>query len=189
MTLAKFEEADALRDRSGNVWDTRPLVGLLYDLLVRRVPAGDLEDLVRESLGHKGFEFTNGWVARYAQDLAGRLLPGDDIEQAWGEASRDLKRVPSCEGWREVDGVHVFLRFQLLRVADKLRVVAEGRCRRAGEAPVLHDLEVRIEIEKMEQELFACGDLRQFFGSYVIDQAYALAAAKWKSAQGAETEE
>lgn len=172
-----FDTQDGLmRDRSGRVSDRRPLVGLLYDLLRDHVPAGVLEKLVREQID-KQFDFSNGWMAQYAQDLASRLLGVDEIENGFIEACRPLKRVPTYDSWKHVKDVHIHLRISMTRLADMVVFTANGECRKTStDAPFVLS---EIVLEKVEQELFACGDLGLFFQSYVVEQAFTLAEAQW----------
>lgn len=63
----------ALFERSGQVTSTDPLVSFLYDLLRDELPAGAVERLVQEAA--VPVTMTNGYLARYAEDLAARLRP------------------------------------------------------------------------------------------------------------------
>lgn len=71
-----------MRKKSGYVNDKRLLVGFLYLLMRDRVTPGMIESIVLEisnAHDHKTakiekFEFTNGWLAKYCQDVADRLL-------------------------------------------------------------------------------------------------------------------
>jgi len=78
------DENEALRERSGAVFDDDPLVSFLYLLMRDHVPAGVVEGIVRPRDGVT--HFTNGHLARYAQDLAARLTerqpPTFRMEQA-----------------------------------------------------------------------------------------------------------
>jgi len=67
---------DGLRARSGAVDLDGRLVAFLYALLRDHVQPGVAEALVRETeLDPSGpHHYSNGWLARYAEDLAGRLL-------------------------------------------------------------------------------------------------------------------
>jgi len=69
-------ELSALRSRSGSVKDKRPLVMFLYALMRDWLPAGRVEQLVMTEASETAEAptvFTNGWLAKYAQDLASRL--------------------------------------------------------------------------------------------------------------------
>lgn len=63
-----------LSEQSGKVIDISPLVNLLYSLLSAHVTPDALEKLVQE-LPPLGMEvqYTNGWLAKYAQNLAERI--------------------------------------------------------------------------------------------------------------------
>lgn len=67
-----------LRDKSGSVDSDDPFVSLFYSLLREHVAPGVLEKLVREiedqvAANKPTTEYTNGWLARYAENLAIRL--------------------------------------------------------------------------------------------------------------------
>lgn len=64
-------ENDALHKRSGEVMDDDPLVRFLYLLMRDHLPTGVVEGLVHSE--DKVIHFTNGFLARYAQDMAARL--------------------------------------------------------------------------------------------------------------------
>lgn len=63
----------AMRDRSGRVDDDRPLVAFLYQI-GRDLGTGAVEPMLdKVDLTTGPFMFTNGWLARWAQDTADRL--------------------------------------------------------------------------------------------------------------------
>jgi len=64
----------ALRTRSGEVIIDCPLTSFLYTLMRDHLPAGEVERLVRDSISNQAVAFTNGWLARYAEDATNRLL-------------------------------------------------------------------------------------------------------------------
>lgn len=67
----------ALHARSGHVESNSALVAFLYELLRDHLPAGAVEQLVRNQTDDDialPYVFTNGHLARYAEDLAARLL-------------------------------------------------------------------------------------------------------------------
>ena len=66
-------ENEAMRKRTGEVYDTRPLVSFLYLLMRDDVTPGRIETLM-DKFGHEPVAvFTNGHLARLAQDIAERL--------------------------------------------------------------------------------------------------------------------
>lgn len=80
-----------MRDASGRVDDFRPLVGFLYELARDLVPTGTLEGKIDRIAAHgepdadgeRGpIMFTNGWLARWAQDAAERLAEHVDPSPA-----------------------------------------------------------------------------------------------------------
>jgi len=69
-----------LRKRSGNVDSDDPLVAFLYGLLRDHLPAGKVEEIMQQHVGTRPrqvSQYTNGWVANYAQDIANRLRQGE----------------------------------------------------------------------------------------------------------------
>lgn len=69
---------DELHRRSGEVSTDDPLTSLFYSLLRDHVQPGVLENLVREIefAKHEDMiiaKLSNGWLARYADDLAQRI--------------------------------------------------------------------------------------------------------------------
>ena len=80
--------------RSGNVHDPRPLVAFLYFLARDVVPVGDIESILirlrelESDLGEYGF--TNGWIARWAQDASERLGVTRNRQTLLGRASKGL---------------------------------------------------------------------------------------------------
>lgn len=75
MTLSPANAA--LRERSGEVNSQDPLVSFLYILLRDHVPAGVVEGIMQNhvEVAEINTEFCNGFIARYARDVAARLTP------------------------------------------------------------------------------------------------------------------
>lgn len=69
-----------MRQRSGQVDSRDPLVAFLYGLARDYVTSGQIEDLMKD-VEPGNVEFSNGWLANYAKDLAARLTgsQADDI--------------------------------------------------------------------------------------------------------------
>lgn len=61
-----------LRERSGKVCSSDKLVSFLYELMRDHVLIGDVEQIVRNSQ-ETPVHFTNGYLAKYAEDIAARL--------------------------------------------------------------------------------------------------------------------
>ena len=72
MSILK-DKAATLRQRSGTVTINSKLVSFLYDLMRDHLPPGTVEELVRASEDEPEVTYTNGWLAKYAEDLANRL--------------------------------------------------------------------------------------------------------------------
>jgi hypothetical protein len=78
--LSKPHPSNAdLRLRSGSVQIPGKLVDFLYTLMRDHIPPGDVERLVCEAVDNYERSpqepnlYSNGWLARYAEDLAKRL--------------------------------------------------------------------------------------------------------------------
>lgn len=72
------EKTDRLRTASGTVTSSNPMVCFLYLLARDLAPLGEIEELLGdvEIAGMQGScQFTNGWLAQWAQDAAYRLTP------------------------------------------------------------------------------------------------------------------
>lgn len=77
MSLKQKQENMELRERSGKVNSNDPLVSFLYILLRDHLPAGVVEGIVRNHVNlDPETEFCNGYIAKYAKDLAERLKVG-----------------------------------------------------------------------------------------------------------------
>lgn len=63
-----------MRLESGSVNDTSPVVCFLYHLMRDKLTPGQVEELL-DSMSPDGteYQFTNGWLAQYAQNIAVRL--------------------------------------------------------------------------------------------------------------------
>ena len=71
----KAEATARLREQSGQVKCTGRLISFLYTLMRDEITPGKLEALVQvtESEGDCKNLYTNGWLAKYAENLAARL--------------------------------------------------------------------------------------------------------------------
>jgi hypothetical protein len=70
--LLPIDETKALRERSGTVQISSKLVSFLYELMRDYLTPGEIEKLVQASQ-EPNVTYTNGWLAKYAQDLSNRL--------------------------------------------------------------------------------------------------------------------
>lgn len=62
-----------LREASGSITINSKLVSFLYQLMRDHVPAGEIESLMMNS-SEPDVLYTNGWLAKYAEYIANRLL-------------------------------------------------------------------------------------------------------------------
>ena len=68
---------EQLRIDSGFVNSHDKLVGFLYLLLRDYVPAGDIEEIMKQiskKESSETYEFTNGYIASYAKNIQERLI-------------------------------------------------------------------------------------------------------------------
>lgn len=65
---------DPIRIRSGSVTSDDPLVSFFYVLIRDHVTPGIIEEVIKRARVDGGEnEFSNGWLATYAKDIASRL--------------------------------------------------------------------------------------------------------------------
>ncbi len=76
----RTQEAQELCDASGRVSSEDPLVDFLYVLMRDFVSLGDLADVVNQMIRARrerpectGVELANGWLAQYAEYVAGQI--------------------------------------------------------------------------------------------------------------------
>lgn len=67
------EEIKAMRERSGRVQIDSKLVSFLYQLMRDHVTPGVIEEVLNDSVHESDVVYTNGWLAKYAEDIAKRL--------------------------------------------------------------------------------------------------------------------
>lgn len=68
----KLEEITRLREASGSVDINSRLISFLYQLMRDHVPPGTVEAIALDC-NYQEVKYTNGWLARYAEDIAKRL--------------------------------------------------------------------------------------------------------------------
>lgn len=66
------DEIDSMRFRSGNVQYDSNLVSFLYTLMRDYITPGEVEECIKICT-HSEVSYTNGWLAKYAKDIADRL--------------------------------------------------------------------------------------------------------------------
>ncbi len=71
-------EQPAMRERSGEVDSNDPLVAFLYVLMRDHLTPGNVEQIMLGHVTGNESQFTNGWLATYAADVAARLMTFDD---------------------------------------------------------------------------------------------------------------
>jgi len=71
-----------LKEASGSVTSDDPMVGFLYDLMRDYVQPGDIERAVENNLYRDTYTFSNGWLAKYAEDVVKTLTkkPDDELD-------------------------------------------------------------------------------------------------------------
>lgn len=75
--MSRTPEQEKTCEASGRFTSSDPLVAFLYDLMKLHLPTGDVAQLVYDATATRGkaCEYTNGWLAQYAQHLSGMLRP------------------------------------------------------------------------------------------------------------------
>ncbi len=76
------EHMKEIREASGDVYSEKHhrLVSFLYELMRDKLPPGEVENVMINTMcgGHdEEVRFTNGWLAKYAMNIADRLLKGE----------------------------------------------------------------------------------------------------------------
>lgn len=67
-----------LKEASGSVTSNDPMVGFLYDLMRDYVRPGEIERAVENNLYKGTCTFSNGWLAKYAEDVVETLTKKSD---------------------------------------------------------------------------------------------------------------
>jgi hypothetical protein len=65
-----------LKSRSGNIHGSSKLINFLYTLMRDHITPGEVEALIANSEGYE-VEYTNGWLAKYAEYCAEKLTTQD----------------------------------------------------------------------------------------------------------------
>lgn len=81
LAAIKKAKTDRMRKASGEVQDRRALVAFLYVLARDHLTTGTIEEIIGshvEPITNEPTVFTNGWLARWAQDVANRLSVGSN---------------------------------------------------------------------------------------------------------------
>lgn len=68
-----MDDTKNIRERSGSVDIDSYLVSFLYELMRDHLPPGVVEEIVLNSIGDSECKYSNGWLAKYAEDIANRL--------------------------------------------------------------------------------------------------------------------
>lgn len=82
--MSRTPEQEKTCEASGRFTSSDPLVALLYTLMRNHLPTGIVAELVRDAAvtAGKPCEYTNGWLAQYAQHLSGMLRPSQQSPAA-----------------------------------------------------------------------------------------------------------
>jgi hypothetical protein len=114
MTVDKqTSETLKMRERSGTVKSRSNLVAFFYELL-KDMPSGTVETLVRNSDYDTEWTFTNGWLARYAKDIVKRLSMTDKERELLEYVNNLLETAPikNGEGSTRFDAVALIQRLR-----------------------------------------------------------------------------
>lgn len=80
MPVNHEKENQLLRKASGSLNIDSKLVAFFYELLRDHLPAATVETLVRNASADSDCYYTNGWLAKYAENLANRVA-GEPTER------------------------------------------------------------------------------------------------------------
>lgn len=64
---------EKMRIKSGSINGKGLAQAFFYDLIKKYIPPGHIESIINENLDAHDFEYTNGWLAKYAEYIAERL--------------------------------------------------------------------------------------------------------------------
>lgn len=88
----KENHMEAIRERSGNVTIDCKLTSFLYTLIRDYVQPGDIENIMIRHISDESVVYSNGWLAKYARDVAERLLSKPQLKDAdWCLDSSEMK--------------------------------------------------------------------------------------------------
>jgi hypothetical protein len=73
------DQIEKLREESGREESTDPLISFLYELMRDHVPCGVVEGLMTNCDNSRCI-FTNGYLARYAKNVAKRLRGNKEVD-------------------------------------------------------------------------------------------------------------
>lgn len=68
------DEIKSMRRRSGHIDINSCLVSFLYELMRDHITPGQIEEVLQNSINDPDVQYTNGWLAKYAEDIANRLI-------------------------------------------------------------------------------------------------------------------
>jgi hypothetical protein len=73
--MNKQSHMKRMRNRSGAVMNNSKLVGFLYILMRDHLTPGTLEKIMIDHIDYQDNKvyYTNGWLAKYSEDIAKRL--------------------------------------------------------------------------------------------------------------------
>jgi hypothetical protein len=100
-----MKRTEELRAESGTVTYTDPLTSFFYQLLRDHMTAGDVEKIVSDIVQEAGKDvtFTNGWLAKYANNLADTLRNAEtlnlkgSLNQIWQEQEKAEPEKPAIK--------------------------------------------------------------------------------------------
>lgn len=203
MKKSASQENEELRQRSRYVDHPSKLVSFLYDLVRDHVPPGKLEQLVRDAQDVP-VEYTNGFLANFAIDVAHRLDDSVRIpheSDSWKEddrtrkedlmrLSKDFMRDPSEENRDYLD---MWLTSEWLRIEREARLFAirAHKDQKYGDQPydvhlaavnqVVHDFDLQGPIsvaaylhDVIEDTDVCRPELEERFGKEVTDLVWAV---------------
>ena len=100
-----------LREKSGNVISTDPFVSFMYQLMRDHLAPGTVEKIVQDviSEGEVEVRYTNGYLAKYAEDLVEELRDPEAHSLANALQAAFSDKLPQHQAKEELDGYHPWM--------------------------------------------------------------------------------
>jgi hypothetical protein len=98
---------EKLRKDSGSVNIAGRLVGFLYDLMKDHIVPGKIEELVRDSekFDNKDVNyFSNGWLAKYAENIADRLKNNNKYVLYYNNLNNQIEKIIEDQNFNKIVG-------------------------------------------------------------------------------------
>jgi hypothetical protein len=93
-TGKSITETKSIAERSGNVKIINPLTEFLYILMRDHVTPGVVEKIMTERISGRPYtDYSNGWLALYADDVAKRLYTDQQVGVKYDDLIEHIKKL------------------------------------------------------------------------------------------------